>query len=382
MRKIKGLETLIALGIAAGGVMYSGCDGDDVTVDDGGDVPTETDADVASDDAYTNHAPDPIDVSSITPADGSAYNVGDRIPVGFDVPNDEDGDELTGIVHVTGDSDATPGPSAGDYSTDVPISGPLTSGSHVSQDIDTATAGPGGAAIPTRADGSATPYTLELILEDGRGGEARASRNVTITGENPNAPTIRCRVNGASVGLGFNIACGGTSPLGDDLYGNWASSITPTITGVSIDADGYITGIVPGPSEISLYDLEVVVHDNHGNSTTYNNKFFVDANETHATFDSNSTLIPEDFADELAQECGEGFNAANKPTSSAQPNYVFEISRAANGDAAMTCVSNWVSSLDSERAKTMLIYTPAGETLEAFVGGEPNLVQLTYRNNE
>jgi hypothetical protein len=360
------------IGLAALVAGYaSGCDGDDVTVDDGGDVPAETDADVASDDAYTNHAPDPIDVSSMTPADGSAYNVGDRIPVGFDVPNDEDGDELTGIVHVTGDSDTTPGPSAGDYSTDVPISGPLTSGSHVSQDIDTATEGPGGAELPTRADGSATPYTLELVLEDGQGGEARAGRNVTVQGNQP--PVVdRCNVTHSNEGSALAITCSAHDPEGADLYGRW--NLTTDFPGAIITEEGFIGG-VGGASEVGLHDFSITVSDGELTSTPYD--FTVPYDEHRSTLllhcnggSDNRMLLPETSVDAVATSCGSGFNPTLKPNSSSEPDYVLDVTPA--------CVPGVIATLPAAERDAHQHYN-GGTTVDGvFSGCTVDFAQVIY----
>ncbi|MBI5880982.1 hypothetical protein HZB90_02530 [archaeon] len=235
MKRIFSLEKILAIAIAAGGV-GAGCSDDNITGDDGGDVPT--DADAATDDAYTNHPPDPIDVSSVTPADGTAYRVGDIMPVGFDVPNDEDGDELDGTIIVTGDSDAVAGPSAGDYTNSVDL-GSLTPGARLTHDINTATAGPSGAALPTRADGTQTPYAIEIIVRDGRGGESRLARNVNIRGPPTDRAVVdSCYVVASNVGLALAIDCRGHDPLGRDLTSQW--HLTTDTSGAIINLMGQI----------------------------------------------------------------------------------------------------------------------------------------------
>jgi hypothetical protein len=372
MKKFPGLESILALGIAAGGVAYSGCGDDDVTSDDGGDVPAETDADVASDDAYTNHAPDPIDVSSITPANGTAYNVGDRIPFSFDVPNDEDGDELTGVIHVTGDSDTTPGPSAGDYSKDIPISGPLTSGSHVSQDINTATAGPGGAELPTRADGSATPYTLEIILEDGRGGEARAERNVTITKP---VRVTGCYVDGSSVGAGLAISCHGESSAGSITGWN----LTGGPTGAIVLTDGTIAraGML-GVGDVGLHTYTVSCTDGTNTSDEY---IFTVPVDEHASVlrlhcsggSDNDLLLPETSVDAVASACGTGFNPDLKPAVEGGAHYILDVTP--------SCVQGAIDSLIAEEREAHTHYNNGTTVSDVYSGCTVDFAQVEYIHN-
>jgi hypothetical protein len=370
MRKIN-LEKILALTIAAGGVA-AGC-GDDVSSDDG-DAQTDADADT-SDDAYTNHAPDPIDVSSVTPADGTAYRVGDRIPFGFDVPNDEDGDELTGVIHVTGDSDTTPGPSAGDYSKDIPISGPLTSGAHVSQDIDTSTVGPGGAALPTRADGSATPYTLEIILEDGRGGEARAERNVTIQGNQP--PVVdRCNVTHSNLGGAVQISCMAHDPEGADLYGRW--NLTTDFPGATIAEEGGIWSSTGGPGDVGLHDFSVTVSDGELTSAPYNFRIPYDEHRSElvlhcSTGSNNRLLLPETSVDAVATSCGAGFNPTLKPRpSSADPDYTLDVDT--------SCVQGAITSLPAEERAAHELYNNATTVSDVYSSCTVDVAQVIYSN--
>jgi len=324
MKRIFSLEKILAIAIAAGGV-GAGCSDDNITGDDGGDV--HTDADAATDDAYTNHAPDPIDVSSMTPADGTAYNVGDRIPVGFDVPNDSDGDSLTGVIHVTGDSDAVAGPSAGDYTNSVDL-GSLTPGARLTHDINTATAGPSGAALPTRADGTQTPYALEIIVSDGRGGESRLSRNVGLNGGSANPARVTgCYVVDSAVGAGLAINCRGESsagtitgwdltggPIGAIITGSGAIATMRGLDASDVDNHTYNVTCTDGTNTSDVYTFTVPV-DEHISKI----------NTRCSTGTRNSLRLPETSVDAVALACGySGFNPANKP-SAAGPVYTLDV---------------------------------------------------------
>lgn len=153
-----------------------------------------------------NHAPEPINQSSITPANGASYNVGDTLTVGFDCPTDPDGDSLTGTIVVTGDTDGVPGPSAGDFKQEKDL-GSLQAGSNYTEDFDT---------TGWTADSAGTDYTVEIVVSDGEA-ESSASRDVTLIGEGGNhAPVADFNYAPATPKVGEEVTFTSTSTDADN----------------------------------------------------------------------------------------------------------------------------------------------------------------------
>jgi hypothetical protein len=334
-------DIVLASVIGAGSALYAGCDGDN----------TQSDADADTDgDAIDNHAPTPIDGSSVTPVDGSVYDIGDLVPLAFTVPTDEDGDELNGTIVVTGDSDAVAGPSAGDYTNTVAL-GDLTPGARLTHDINTATAGPSGAALPTRADGTQTPYTLEIIVSDGQGGEARLARNVGLNGGSANPARVTgCNVSNSSVGAGLAIRCHGESSAGTITEWNLTGGPTGAII-LNDSGEGAIArpGVL-GASDVRNHTYNVTCSDGTNTSDVYT--FTVPVDEHVSTImldcggDLHNLLQQETTVDTVASACaeGSGFNPVNKPSDSL-PIHVYVV------DLDEACVQGAIATLTpGERA--------------------------------
>jgi hypothetical protein len=367
-RRIAATISALGLILTLGGAM--GCDKHDGGQDDAGVDACAAYCDSGSSEGGSgeggsNHPPNPIDDDSVTPANNTSYTVGDVIPAGFTAPSDPDGDSLEGKIVLSAPSQS--------FIKEYPSS-TLTPGQHYGLDINTSTANAGG---PLPASVTGTEYEVILSATDGKGGESKATRKVTLKGVDPDAPVFqRCTLQGSAAYLGFGGSCSAISSLGYAL----TFSLTTDIPGVIIASDGQIGGAGMTPSDVGLHPIHVEASDGHGHTGFYDNFFFVDTCDTEATFDSKNMLIPEDFADDVAQNCGSGFNQSLKPADNTQPNYVFEISRASNGNAAMTCVWNKITTMQPDLAKTMTMYTPTGQKIADYIVTEPNFVQFSYHN--
>lgn len=336
--------------------------------------------------------------SNITPASGAGVGPDDDpLEIGVDTPAlapecsadadcaAEAASGLDVVIDATYDN-GTPG-NPGDDET-------VTVASHTGVPFDTYTSGTatlsaahGGAGL---ADGEGIAAHVALTFTDSKGESHTIEGSVNYTyeaGSNPNAPVISCRVMSAVAGLGFNISCNATSPLGYDLYGNWTATITDSsgnpLVGPSINEEGIISGFGPGAEDVEMYNLHTAVHDGHGNTGTLDKIFYIDMDETTATVnDTEVTDIPEDLADDISANCGTGFNPALKSTPGG---YTFEITRAADGAAAMTCVwtriQNMNTNVSANMSATTTMYTPTGETFEEFVSSEPDSIQFEYVNH-
>jgi hypothetical protein len=250
----------------------------------------------------------------------------------------------------------------------------LTSGAHVSQDIDTSTVGPGGAALPTRADGSATPYTLELILEDGRGGEARAERNVTVTG----TPTDRaivdgCYVSTSNLGIVLAINCSAHDPLGRDLMGQW--HLTTDVPGAIINLTGQIrTGRGMEASDVGLHTYVVSVLDSNDYSFTVP----VDERESRLALNcsdgtNHDMLLPETSVDAVSEACFSGYNSSLKPTALGDPNYV--------GDVTPSCARTALQSVSTEERRAHENYNSGMTPEEVFTSCTVDFAQVSYEHD-
>ena len=348
---------------------YDGGDGSDVPPDETGNDPRTDDGtgDPSVEEPMVDNALGAVEGDSQSPQNGATIGPDDN-PLTITATAPDASGSYEGPVDVVVEIEYE---RTGD--TDTVIDDTTTPGGDVTTNVD----------IADLVDGDTMTVTYTFTARDAAEPNSRGYvAQVTYeNGVNPDAPVVYCVLSAANVGSWLALSCNGTSPLGHSLDGNW--TLETDLEDMEIYETGVISGPVMGPGHVGLHYILVSVHDGHGNSTDYENQFFVDLTQTTVRFDGGGEIqFPEDFADEISQDCGEGFNTGNKPTSMGQAAYTFEISRAANGAAAMTCVLDKIDGMQRELALTMTMYTGTGETLSEFVGGEVDLVQFTYRSSQ
>ena len=107
------------------------------------------------------------------------------------------------------------------------------------------------------AEGS---YTVTVKVDDGRGGSASCSADISVQAKPKHPPTIACSANPTSVFAGerSTITCVGNSPDGDPLTYTWRAN-AGKITGNGRTGDFDTTGLSPG-----TYSITTRVDDTNG----------------------------------------------------------------------------------------------------------------------
>jgi len=346
--------TISALSLVLGlGVAGMACDKGNGGQDDGGvDACTMycdsgNGSEGGNSEGGSNHPPNAIDDGSVTPPNNGSYNVGDTIPTGFTSPSDPDGDSLDGKVVLSAPSQS--------FTHEFPL-GTLTPGQHYGIDIDTATAN-GGSALPATSAGTA--YTIELVVSDGKGGESKVQRGVTLVGLDPNKAVVDyCNVSSSNVGVGISMDCHGHDPQGRSLVGQW-HLLTNDPAGITLSPTGHLGGPVMSQSNVGLHTYVVTVLD----SPEYS--FTVPVDEHRSSLMLNCSggtihdlLLPETTVDTVSEACFTGYNAGLKPSANGQPNYI--------GDVDPTCAHNALQTVSITEQKAWKNYNDKETPFDVF----------------
>lgn len=120
-----------------------------------------------------------------------------------------------------------------------------------------------GATVTWTAPGSVGSYNVTVIVSDGRGGAV--TDRVTVTVRRNSSPRINSLVT-SSVwtlpGGSLNVTCAASDSDGDELSYEWMA------TGGNLSGTGAVVSWT-APQEVGIYDVTVVVRDNHGSSDTW-----------------------------------------------------------------------------------------------------------------
>lgn len=119
-----------------------------------------------------------------------------------------------------------------------------------------------GARVTWTAPGAVGSYNITVIVSDGRGGTV--TDYVTVTVRRNNSPTINNLTLSPTWALpsgSLNVTCDASDSDGDELSYEW------TATGGNISGtDATVTWTAP--QEVGVYNITVVVGDDHGTSVT------------------------------------------------------------------------------------------------------------------
>lgn len=120
-----------------------------------------------------------------------------------------------------------------------------------------------GAVVTWTAPGSQGSYNVTVIVLDSHG--SGVTDSVTVTVRRNNSPRINSLV-ASSVwtlpGGRLNVTCAASDSDGDELSYEWMA------TGGNISGTGTVVDWT-APQEVGIYDVTVVVRDNHGSSDTW-----------------------------------------------------------------------------------------------------------------
>jgi hypothetical protein len=381
-RRIAATISALGLILTLGGAM--GCDKHDGGQDDAGVDACAAYCDSGSSEGGSgeggsNHPPNPIDDDSVTPANNTSYTVGDVIPAGFTAPSDPDGDSLEGKIVLSAPSQS--------FIKEYPSS-TLTPGQHYGLDINTSTANAGG---PLPASVTGTEYEVILSATDGKGGESKATRKVTLKALDPNKPRITgCYVTKSNVGAGFSADCFAVDPndsSGMSLVGNWHLLTTDLSGAMILDKAAGVASVVTArvmeASDVGLHNFSVTA--SNVTYTSDSEDFSVSADEhdcyisLHCNSGSNNRLLlPETSVDTVSTACFSGYNPSLKPNQTGQPSYI--------GDVAPTCAKTALDSLSTAEKDGIKHYN-GGQTGEktpwtVFSSCTVDFAQVEYHSDK
>jgi len=343
--------------------------GTDADVYDGGDGDADSDVDGGDGDVDPSNpllSPDP---ASHSPSNGTEVGADDD-PLSITGTASDAADDYDGNVNA--DITATFDRGTADEGDDLEI--PV-----VNEDTTPGATVDGSLPLDAAVDGETIRIRFNYTATDADAPNQQSLEvAVTYRGVDPLAPVIdRVELNGANSGTGFGGQAYANSPAGETLTYRIS---TPGMADNFIDEWGSFGGASLGPSDVGLHPISIEVEDESGRITTYENQFFVDMARVEMDIDGTRMLFPEDFATEINEACGDGFNPSQIPATNDDPHYVFEVSRVANGAAAMACV--WAlmqrESMGADLSRTMQMYTEDGQELSLTIEGEPDMIQTTY----
>ena len=117
-----------------------------------------------------------------------------------------------------------------------------------------------GATVNWTAPDSAGSYKVRVTVTDPRGGEAMSQVTITV-GAPPTITSLVAAADWITPSGSVQVTCNATDPDGDELTYEW------TATAGNISGTGSVANWT-AHQEVGIYDITVVVKDNHGDSAT------------------------------------------------------------------------------------------------------------------
>jgi hypothetical protein len=117
-----------------------------------------------------------------------------------------------------------------------------------------------GATVNWTAPDSGGSYKVTVTVTDPRGGEAMSQVTITV-GSPPTIASLVAATDWITPSGTVQVTCNATDTDGDELTYEWTAT-AGNISGTGLAVDW------TAPQEVGIYDVTVVVKDNHGDSAT------------------------------------------------------------------------------------------------------------------
>ncbi|MFH1669750.1 MAG: hypothetical protein ABIA62_07525 [Candidatus Woesearchaeota archaeon] len=317
--------------------------------------------------------------ASIEPKDvSSAFGPSDSpLEVGLETPGVNpayNGPAVSGVdvlVTATGDNGTV---TTSDDWTSTLIDQTAGLETYVSSTLNLATANNGGEL----KDGE--KVTLDYILSVADADGTEHTRNTSKVFEyereqvvNP-VRVLSCYVNQSSLGTGLAMQCNGESDNGSIT--SWG--LTTDLSGVMMGSSGAIFSGAMGASDVGLHTYTVTCTDGTDTSDDYVFTVPVDEHSSrlvlHCQEGNNETLkLPETSVDAVAQNCGVGFNPANKPDVATDPDYVLDVDH--------TCVQGAIDALPAAEKEAHTHYNAGTTVGDVYTTCTVDFAQASYLSN-